>query len=335
MGKHILKQNLYHSSMGIMLLFLQFALFCMTECSEHEALVIIGGTYPDGSEMTEVEVWSPSPECGIKIKDTPIPFDNLDYSRSVAFSDGYLYVCGGQEFRPNNITINNRCYMYSMADNHWSEGPTLKFFLTPASSYSLQLWLTTVGDSVVAVFRQGDGRLLYMSTLIDNEWSEPLPLDGFLGDRIFSMVALDEKHFAMLLVTQADYNRGGFLEIINVETASRVTEVFDHGKYGLGAFLYNDKYSCLNMVYDFPYKSTVWSLTFQEDFTEPAWSVAYDLPDDIWTGPFDEKMAVVDGMLTGPWPSQGVVNYLDGNHWKTEALEIPREKSAVVVVPCD
>ena len=45
-------------------------------------------------------------------------------------------------------------------------------------------------------------------------------------------------------------------------------------------------------------------------------------------------MAVVDGMLTAVWPNGGVVNYLDGDQWKTEALEIFRENSAVVVVPC-
>ena len=57
--------------------------------------MIIGGTigWPDGAEISEVEVWSPSLECGINIKDPPVTFP--DYP-AVSFFGENLYVCGGQ-----------------------------------------------------------------------------------------------------------------------------------------------------------------------------------------------------------------------------------------------
>ena len=57
--------------------------------------MIIGGTigWPDGPEIPELEVWSPHPECDIKIKEPPITFP--DYP-AVAFFGENLYVCGGQ-----------------------------------------------------------------------------------------------------------------------------------------------------------------------------------------------------------------------------------------------
>ena len=71
-----------------------------------------------------------------------------------------------------------------MADNEWSEGPTLKFSPIPQPGYYIQLFLATVGKTVVAVFKQSDPFFPYMSTLIDNEWSEPVPLDFVLGQRM-------------------------------------------------------------------------------------------------------------------------------------------------------
>jgi len=305
--------------------------------------VIIGGIYPDASETTEVEVWSPYPECGISINDTPIPFHDLQFGTSVAFLDGSLYVCGGQSGHnqwAENITLSNSCYVYSMADNEWSEGPTLKFFLTPQSSYQIQLWLATVGNSLVAVFKQSDPFVPYMSTLIDNEWSDPVPLDNFLGKRITSMVALDENHFALQTIDPLNTPSRQFIDIIDVETASRVAEIWNYGSCYNG-FLYNHQYSCSLSTHvhedgSSTHESEVWSITFQEDFGDPIWSVAYDLPDEIWHNnmAYSDRMAVVDEMLTAVWPSLGVVNYLAGDLWKTEALEIPRRNSAVVVVPC-
>ena len=63
--------------MTILLLFL--SLFTMASSDAQEASVIIGGTYPDGSPVTEVEVWSPSTECSINIKDTPVVFEDLQF----------------------------------------------------------------------------------------------------------------------------------------------------------------------------------------------------------------------------------------------------------------
>jgi len=309
----------------------------MATAAAHEAAVILGGNYPDGSGVMEVEVWSPSPECGINIKDIPVPFSHLYLSSPFAFFDGNLYACGDQS-GTYNITIHNRCYVYNLADNEWSEGPTMKFTRNPGD-----LWLTTVGNYLVAVgkcYLVGKGFTRYMSILKDNEWSEPVPLDNFLGEAIFSMVALDENHFALLMISQADVPQRQFIEIINVETASRVTEVWNYGEC-LNAFLYNDQYSCSMWIHihedgSYTYESEVWSLTFQEDFSNPTWNTAYDLPDEIWNdvSAYYCRMAVVDGMLTGVWPDGGVVNYLDGDQWKTETLEIIRERSRVIVVPC-
>jgi len=123
-----------------------------------------------------------------------------------------------------------------MADNEWSEGPTLKFSLTPQPSYSIALWLATVGNSVVAVFQQADQFPAYMSTLIDKEWSEPVILDNYLGARIYSMVALDEKHFALLIVSPFDIPYHQYVEIVDVEKddlgwrTSRVDEVCSSNK---------------------------------------------------------------------------------------------------------
>ena len=251
-------------------------------------------------------------------------------------------MCGGQSYPADNLTMMNRCYVYSMAHNNWSEGPTLKFFKYPSSSgvYAAQLWLATVGNSVVAVFRQSYSALAYMSTLVSNEWSEPVPLDNYPGEQIFSMVALDQNHFALLTISLANIPQRQFIEIINVETASRVTEVWNYGEC-LNGFLYNDQYSCSMFIHihedgSYTHETEVWSLTFQENYSDPSWSTVYDLPDEIWddVSVWYSRMAVVGNMLTAAWPDQGVVNYLDGEQWKTEALEIPRENSAVVV-SCD
>ena len=84
--------------MGILWLCLELFFFFGAASASNESLVIIGGTIglPDGVgvEIAEVEVWSPSPECGINIKDPPVTFP--DYP-AVAFFGGSLYVCGGQK----------------------------------------------------------------------------------------------------------------------------------------------------------------------------------------------------------------------------------------------
>ena len=115
-----------------------------------------------------------------------------------------------------------------MADQEWSEGPTLKFLADepyPCGS-NFQLFLATVGDSLVAVFKQGhEGHycVIYMSTLVDNEWSEPIAIDHNPGEEIFSMVALDENHFALQHITMVSQTE--FIEVINIETASVVAMV--------------------------------------------------------------------------------------------------------------
>ena len=135
-------------------------------------------------------------------------------------------MCGGQVGQygmADNLTLMNTCYVYNMADNEWSEGPTLKFIEYPSSSIWIELWLATVGNSLVAVFKQNMWYTIYMSILIDNEWSEPIAVDPNPGEQIFSMVAIDEKHFALL---QATLHSGSeSVEIINVETGSVIVNV--------------------------------------------------------------------------------------------------------------
>ena len=90
-----------------------------------------------------------------------------------------------------------------MADNEWSEGPTLKFFEDEPnpSGLDIELWLAKVGNSLVAVFKQNWWSQIYLSTLVDNEWSEPIAVENRPLEQIFSMVAIDEKHFALLQAT--------------------------------------------------------------------------------------------------------------------------------------
>merc|ERR1712179_607868 len=50
-----------------------FLLSCGSALAE-EALVIVGGLYPDGYQDNEVEVWSHSADCGLSIDKTPDSF---------------------------------------------------------------------------------------------------------------------------------------------------------------------------------------------------------------------------------------------------------------------
>merc|ERR1719193_1530957 len=266
--------------MGILWLCLEVFLFFRATSASNESLVIVGGTigtWPDGVEIAEVEVWSPSPECGINIKDPPVTFP--DYP-AVAFFGGSLYVCGGQISEPpyyqDNITLMNTCYVYNMADNEWTEGPTLKF--TADETYpvglNFELWLATVGNSLVSVYKQDYYGQIHMSTLVDNEWSKPIVVERSPLEKIFSMVAIDEKHFALLQATL--HSDSGGVEIINVETGSAVVKVpMDwtcfHG------FLYNGQFSCIKTSYDGSQSThEIRSLSFKEDFNDPTWSLAYD-----------------------------------------------------------
>jgi len=325
--------------MGLLLLWLEVFLSISAASASHEALVIIGGTigWPDGAEISEVEVWSPSPECGINIKDPPVTFP--DYP-AVAYFGENLYVCGGQSPEPpynqDNLTMMNRCYMYSMRDNEWSEGPTLKFFYTPSSSgLDIELWLATVGKYLVAVFKQNSQSDIYMSTLVDNEWSVPIVIDPNPAMEIFSMLAIDKNHFALLQASL--FFDKEFIEIINVETGSidvrlPMASMCFHG------FLYNGLFSCMRSVNEVPpYAHEIRSLSFQENFEDPTWSLAYysyDLPGASY---WYNKMAVLDGLLALARLEDATVNYQTGDQdqWRAAELDIPREHAMIAVVPCE
>merc|ERR1711970_1442034 len=131
-----------------------------------------------------------------------------------------------------------------MAHNDWSEGPTLKFLADEPypCGRRIQLWLAAVGNSFFAVYQQAPGCAMYMSTLVDNEWSEPIAIGPAAGEMIFSMVALDEKHFALQHITLHSSNEA--IQIVNVDTASVVTTVpMDWMCYH--GFLYNGQFSCI------------------------------------------------------------------------------------------
>ena len=226
-----------------------------------------------------------------------------------------------------------------MADQEWSEGPTLKFLADepyPCGS-NFQLFLATVGDSLVAVFKQGhEGHycVIYMSTLVDNEWSEPIAIDHNPGEEIFSMVALDENHFALQHITMVSQTE--FIEVINKETASVVARVpTDWMCYD--GFLYNGQFSCIRQGYDNgPLQNKeIWSLSFQEDFNDPTWSLAYDHYDLPSASYWYNKMAVLNGLLVYARLEDALVNYQTGDQdlWRAAALDIPREHAVIAVVP--
>jgi len=313
--------------MGFFLLLLQVFLCSIAQLAGHESLLIIGGSYPDGSEMNEVEVWSPSPECAINIKTCPV-----SGHPGVAFLDGNLYACGGLD--TGNVTSMNTCYVYNIDDDEWREGPALKFTETPTSSSpAVQLWLATVGMTVTAVWRQNIGSMVYISTLVNNEWSEPIAVDGARCDLLMNIVALDEKHVALLDISPFDLPFHQYVEVINVETATRVTDVYMEWEC-LNAFLYNGQFTCLKREDSV---SELWSLTFDEDFGDPTWSLVYDLPDDIFDtngNMFYSQLTMVEGMLTAARPKEAAIFYLEEDQWRTDELE-PREGSAFVVLPCN
>jgi len=306
--------------------------------------VIIGGTigWPDGAEISEVEVWSPSSECGVNIKDPPVTFP--DYP-AVSYFGENLFVCGGQipdnPYNVDNITLMNRCYMYSMADNEWSEGPTLKFFETPSSSsLNIELFLATVGNSLVAVFKQSyrTDIPLYMSTLVDDEWSEPVPFENNPGEALFGMVAIDDNHFALIQATL--HSNTESIDIIQVDTASVVVRVpLDHASCWHG-FLYNRQFSCVMDIEEGQERRReIWSLSFKEDFDDPTWSLSYDAGYIPWAYIWYNKVAMLDGLLTVARLEDAIVNYhYQGgaqDQWGAAALEIPREHAIIAVVPCN
>jgi len=321
--------------MGVVMLLLPVFLFSCLVVDAQESLLIFGGNYPDdgypddpGPETNKTEVWSPIGDCSIKIGDNPYSFQSQP---GAAFLDDKFYVCGG-----NGDDMNN-CYTYNVVTGVWSQGPDLKFVAHPYP-YRNELMLARVGSSIVAVFRQvGSSLPVMMSTLQDTEWSEPIPLGVFSGDQLWNMFALDEKHFALLIVSPFDIPYHQYVEIVDVETGTHVAEHATETEC-LNAFLYNDKFTCMKRGDGAFGVSELWYITFDEDFGEPTWSLAYDLPDDIFDinyRVFYSNMMVLDGMLTSVWEKEALVAYLVGDEWILEDLETPRNQANMVIAPCN
>jgi len=303
-----------------------------------DSLLIFGGNYPDdwspddpGPEINKTEVWSPFGDCSIKIGDNPYSFE---WPPGAAFLDDKFYVCGGHGREPTEDM--NKCYTYNVVTGVWSQGPSMKF---SATSYPTgnELMLATVGSSIVAVFRQSAGMMMMMSTLQDTEWSEPIALGAFSGNELWNMFALDEKHFALLIISKFDIPYHQYVEIVDVETGTHIAEYATETEC-LNAFLYNEKFTCMKRGDGVFGVSELWYITFNEDFGEPTWSLAYDLPDYIFNinyRVFYSNMMVLDGMLTSVWEKEALVAYLVGDEWVLEDLETPRNKANMVVAPCN
>jgi len=297
-------------------------LFAVSSLAQ-EALVLVGGKYADGYLDNEVEVWSHSSNCGLNIKSTPDYFVDRP---GVAAQENNLYVCGGNRIGTNSTS--DDCDVYSLTDNAWTDGPTQPFNRTNNNGFGDQFKfrMSTVGSTVVAAYQDD---IYYpivpqeyqMSTLGKEGWSEPTSLGVNYGE-FQGMVALDEKHVAL--------NSGSTYEmiyIVNVETLTVVAEVSLDFSCIL-PFMYNNQYTCVKRG-----PEELMSLTFSEDFNEPTWTVLQSLP-DIFHVPEPYFMAQLDGMLTGVFPREAVIFYLEGDEWKSEEMEIPRYDPGYVVIPC-
>jgi len=324
-----------------------FLLHAVTSCAQ-EALVLVGGKYPDGYDDTEVEVWSLSAECGVHIKNTP---DSFVDRPAVAVLDRSLYVCGGSRIGSNRTS--SACDIYSLTDNQWTEGASLKFNQSIGhDDFNVDgdgLRLAAVGSTLVAVYRKSPDyekkTYFQMSTLSESGWSEPIYLNVSMNtgtDRTEDVIAVDDGHLALSTWTDevthdpehVTYKRN--VHIVNIETASVVGEVstsWDHWtsdstfKWYL-PFLFNGKYTCVA-------NSSVWSLTFDQDFTNHTWNLVEILPADFAIYDTSSFLADVGGVLTIVMEFTARVIYFTDGGWKSGELEIPRKDAGYAVVPCN
>merc|ERR1719495_2797417 len=215
-----------------------FLLSCGSALAE-EALVIVGGLYPDGYQDNEVEVWSHSADCGLSINKTP---DSFIEGPGVGFYEKDLYVCGGRRIGTSHKQ--DTCDVYSTMDDEWREGPTLKFNTsTDGFGNSFYLSMVAIGSKLVAFNNHYE-----FSSLEGTEWSEPASTnieDVCVGGPP-EIMAFDNSHVARRCWRRFPYT-GEDVYFFNVENAS------------ITASVHLEEFSCKSPVM---YNSTCTSLIF-------------------------------------------------------------------------
>jgi len=309
-----------------------FLLACGSALAE-EALVIVAGFYPDGYEDNEVEVWSHSADCGLSIDKTP---DSFIEGPGVGFYEKDLYVCGGRRIGTSHKQ--DTCDVYSTVDDEWREGPTLKFNTsTDGFGNSFYLSMVAIGSKLVAFNNHYE-----FSSLEGTEWSEPASTnieDVCVGGPP-EIMAFDNSHVARRCWRRFPYT-GEDVYFFNVENASITASVHLEEFSCKSPVMYNNTYTCLLTAPAWTeHEKLIYSLTFNEGFTDPTWSVL-DVPpykmscfNDI-TGWENYRLTVLDGMLTVFCPQFGTITYLENGEWKDGFLEIVRMGPASIVMPCN
>jgi len=293
-----------------------------------EAVVIIGGTYPDGYADNEVEVWSPSPDCPLEVPSTPDAF--IDTPGAEFYQDS-LYVCGGH--RIGTTHTRDTCDVYNFAEKDWSQGSPLK-------TNSSHLSLARVGSNLAAVYSNEDDHFrLVVSFLEDSGWVESFPLDAEAPDGgELHLVVLDDEHLAIQVPWNTN-NPNPYEErlfIVDTETGklSNLTINFRCEK----PFMFNNLLTCVrgNLFED----RELVALSFDDaEFSNPTWSVVGTIPTEIWDAQhtYYESRAVVvlDGLLAVVMSDFGAIFYLEEGDWKTVGLDISRFEPAVFVMNCN
>ena len=169
-----------------------------------EAVVMVGGTYPDGYADNEVEVWSPSPGCTLEVPSTPDAF--IDTPGAKFYQDN-MYVCGGH--RIGTTHTRDTWDVYSFTQKEWSQGSSLR---TNSSHVSL----ASVGSHLAAVYSDGeDNYRIVISFLEDSGWVETFPLDAEAPDYgELHLVVLDKQHLAIQVAWNTNNPGRGFTWLI-------------------------------------------------------------------------------------------------------------------------
>jgi len=313
-----------------------FLLSCGSALADaEEALVIVAGFYPDGYEDNEVEVWSHSADCGLSIDKTP---DSFIEGPAVGIYEKDLYICGGHRIGTSHKQ--DTCDVYSTVDDEWREGPALKF--NTSTDWKIHpISMVAIGSKLVAFNNNNE-----FSSLEGTEWSEPAStnMEGLCLEfgGAPEIMAYDNSHVARSCALSYPY-AGEDVHFFNVETASiDATVHYEKEDFACKSpVMYNNTYTCLLAAAAWiEHENLIYSLTFDEGFTDPTWSVLevppYTMPCfDGNTGWEDYRLTVLDGMLTVFCPKFGTITYLEDGEWKDGYLEIARREPASIVMPCN
>jgi len=320
--------------------FLPFLAVFLLSCGSalaQEALVIVAGYYPDGYEDNEVEVWSHSADCGLSIDKTP---DSFIQGPGVGFYENDLYVCGGHRIGTSHKQ--DTCDVYSTVDDEWREGPALKFNIsTDEFGIPFYLSMVAIGSKLVAFDNHYE-----MSSLEGTEWSEPAStnIEDVCNDfGSLEFVAFDNSHVAGRCVLRWP-GIGEDIYFLDVESGSIAATVHSEDLFCKSPVMYNNTYTCLSpaghgTLQD---ENLIYTLTFNEGFTDPTWSVL-DVPPYTMScldgSGYDQgrdyHLTILDGMLTVFCPQFGTITYLEDGEWKDGYLDIVRMEPASIVMPCN